>query len=173
MNYKLFLAIWLCTLILVLQAFQFIRTVEKDIMAITESTFNFITNFEGKRNKAYQDSKGLWTIGVGHLIKADEEFLKTITLTDHDVEELFKRDLKWCSEDIDNAVRVPLNQNQYDALYSLCFNIGETNFKKSEVVQNLNQSNYQKAANAFLNWSNPPVLKPRRETEKKLFLTPI
>ena len=173
MNLKLFLAVWLCTLILVLQNLQFIQTVEKDIVAITESTFQFITNFEGKRNKAYKDSKGLWTIGVGHLIKADEEFLKTITLTDRDVEELFKRDLKWCDEAVASSVRVPLNQNQYDALYSLCFNIGETNFKKSEVVQHINKNDLPGAANAFLNWANPPVLKTRRQKERELFLRAI
>jgi len=173
MNTKLFIAIWLCTLIVILQSLKFVQTMETDIMAITESTFNFITNFEGKRNKAYKDSKGLWTIGVGHLIKPDEEFLKTLTLTDHDVEELFKRDLKWCDEAVSSSVRAPLNQNQYDALYSLCFNIGADHFKQSEVVKHLNQNDYNNAANAFMNWVTPVVLKPRREKERKLFLTPI
>ena len=173
MNHKLFLAIWLCTLIWVLQQLSIIRTVENDIVAITESTFKFITNFEGKRNKAYQDSKGLWTIGVGHLIKADEFYLLNTVLTDEQVKDLFKRDLKWCEAAVDESIMVPLNQNQYDALYSLCFNIGETNFKKSEVVQHLNQNDYQKAANAFLNWANPPVLKTRRQKERELFLKQI
>ena len=173
MNKRLFLAIWLCTLISVLQNLQFIKTVEKDIMAITKSTFSFITNFEGKRNRAYRDSKGLWTIGVGHLIKPDEQWMLTATLTDQQVEDLFRSDLKWCDEALANSVRVALNQNQMDALYSLCFNIGETNFKRSEVVQHLNQNNPQAAANAFMNWVTPVVLKPRREKEKALFLTPI
>jgi len=173
MNKKLFLVVWLFTLVWVIQNLQITKTIERDIVAITESTFNFITNFEGKRNKAYRDSKGLWTIGVGHLIKADEEFLKTITLTDYDVQELFKRDLKWCEEAVDDSVRVPLNQNQYDALYSLCFNIGETNFKKSEVVQHINKNDMSGAANAFLNWSKPPELLPRRKKERELFLRAI
>ncbi len=147
--------------------------IEENIMAITESTLNFITGFEGKRNKAYQDSKGLWTIGVGHLIKADEEFLKTITLTDHDVRELFKRDLRWCDEAVTNSVKVPLNQNQMDALYSLCFNIGETNFKKSTVVKKLNQNDIQGAADAILMWNKPEVLVKRRQKERALFLSSI
>ena len=173
MNKKLFLVVWLFTLVWVIQNLQITKTIERDIVAITESTFNFITNFEGKRNKAYRDSKGLWSIGVGHLIKADEEFLKTITLTDYDVQELFKRDLKWCDEAVSSSVRAPLNQNQYDALYSLCFNIGADHFKQSEVVKHLNQNDYNNAANAFMNWVTPVVLKPRREKERKLFLTPI
>ena len=173
MNKRLFLAIWLCTLIAVMQSFKLVQTVEKDIMAITKSTFSFITNFEGKRNTAYRDSKGLWTIGVGHLIKPTEQYLLHIVLTDAQVEDLFKDDLRWCDEALESSVRVPLNQNQMDALYSLCFNIGETNFKKSEVVQHLNQNDYNGAANAFMNWVTPAVLKPRRQKEKELFLTPI
>jgi lysozyme len=173
MNKMLFLAIWLCTLIWIVKDYPITKTVEQDIVAITKSTFDFITQFEGKRNKAYRDSKGLWTIGVGHLIKADEQWMLNAVLTDQQVEDLFKSDLKWCSEAVETSVRVPLNQNQYDALYSLCFNIGEDHFKQSEVVEHLNKNDYTGAANAFLNWSKPEVLKPRREKEKKLFLAVI
>ena len=142
-------------------------------MAITESTFHFITNLEGKRNKAYKDSKGLYTIGVGHLIKADEKHLLDTTLTDAQVEDLFKSDLRWCDEAVASSVRVPLTQNQYDALYSLCFNIGETNFKKSEVVQRLNKNDYKGAADAILNWNKPAILEGRRRKERALFLSGI
>ncbi len=173
MNKRLFLAVWLCTLIFILQDFKFFQTVENDIVAITESTFDFITGFEGKRHKAYKDSRGLWTIGVGHLIKPDEKYLLTATLTDQQVEDLFKSDLRWCDDAVINSVSVPLNQNQMDALYSLCFNIGADHFKSSEVVQHLNKNDYHGAANAFMNWVTPAVLKPRREKEKELFLTPI
>jgi len=173
MNKRLFLAIWLCTLIWVLQNTPIMQNVEQQIVAITKSTFDFITHFEGKRNKAYKDSKGLWTIGVGHLIKSDEQYLLHATLTDQQVEDLFKSDLKWCDAAVMDSVRAPLNQNQMDALYSLCFNIGADHFKRSEVVQHINQLDYIKAADAFLNWSNPPVLKPRRQKERELFLSPI
>jgi len=173
MNIRLFLVIWLCTLILVLQDFKFVRLVEQDIVAITESTFEFITGFEGKRHKAYKDSKGLWTIGVGHLIKPNEKWMLSATLTDQQVEDLFKDDLRWCGDALMSSVRVPLNQNQQDALYSLCFNIGEANFKNSEVVFKLNQNDYNGAANAFMHWVTPPVLRPRREKERELFLRAI
>jgi len=171
MNRRLFLAVWLCTLVWVLQNTPILRTVEQDIVAITKSTFDFITGFEGKRNRAYQDSKGLWTIGVGHLIKTNEQHLLRDTLTDEQVEELFKSDLKWCDEAVSSSIRAPLNQHQYDALYSLCFNIGADHFKQSEVVHHINNLDYMKAADAFLNWSNPPVLKRRRQRERELFLT--
>jgi lysozyme len=144
--------------------------IEEDIMAIAKSTLSFITKEEGYRNRAYKDSKGLWTIGVGHLIKADEQHLLTATLTDQQVEDLLKSDLKWCSEAVENSVKVPLTQPQFDALYSLCFNIGETAFKKSTVVRKLNENDLKGAADAILMWNKPEVLKKRRERERALFL---
>ena len=79
--------------------------IEENIMAIANSTLDFITKEEGFRNKAYKDSKGLLTIGVGHLIKTDEEHLLNETLTDEQVKELLKSDLKWCSEAVESFIK--------------------------------------------------------------------
>ena len=147
--------------------------IEENVMAIAKSTLDFITKEEGARNKAYKDTKGLWTIGVGHLIKEDEQHLINETLTNEQVEELLRSDLKWCSEAVETSVKVPLTQNQYDALYSLCFNIGGTNFAKSTVVKKINQNDIQGAADAILMWNKPEVLINRRKRERTLFLTPI
>ena len=147
--------------------------IEENIMAITESTLDYITEEEGYRNKAYKDVKGLWTIGVGHLIKSDEQHLITTTLTDEQVKDLLKSDLKWCSEAVESSVKVPLTQNQFDALYSLCFNIGEGAFKKSTVVRRLNTGDYKGAADAILMWNKPAVLEKRRKRERELFLSDI
>ena len=144
--------------------------IEENIMAIAQSTLAFITKEEGARNKAYKDSKGLWTIGVGHLIKPDEQHLITATLTDEQVEELLRSDLKWCSEAVESSVKVPLSQSQFDALYSLCFNIGETAFRKSTVVRKINENDLQGAADAILMWNKPEVLVNRRKRERALFL---
>ena len=144
--------------------------IEENIMAIAESTLSFITKEEGARNKAYKDSKGLWTIGVGHLIKQSEQDLITATLTDDQVKELLRSDLKWCSEAVESSVKVALNQPQFDALYSLCFNIGETAFKKSTVVRKINENDLQGAADAILMWNKPEVLVKRRQRERALFL---
>jgi lysozyme len=147
--------------------------IEENLMAIAESTLDYITKEEGYRNKAYKDSKGLWTIGVGHLIKADEPHLLSATLTDEQVKDLLKSDLKWCSEAVESSVKVPLTQKQFDALYSLCFNIGETAFRKSTVVRRLNDKDYKGAADAIEMWNKPAVLINRRKREKALFLADI
>ena len=144
--------------------------IEENIMAIAESTLDFIIKEEGSRNKAYKDTKGLWTIGVGHLIKTDEQHLINETLTDEQVKDLLKNDLKWCSEAVETSVKVPLQQHQFDALYSLCFNIGGTNFAKSTVVKKINENDLQGAADAILMWNKPEVLVNRRKRERALFL---
>ena len=147
--------------------------IEENIMAIAKSTLDFITKEEGARNKAYKDSKGLWTIGVGHLIKDNEKDLITANLTNDQVEDLLRKDLKWCSEAVESSVKVPLAQNQFDALYSLCFNIGGTNFAKSTVVKKINANDMQGAADAILMWNKPAVLEGRRKRERELFLAKI
>jgi lysozyme len=169
---KQFVAIllWLLGIFAVIHFTNQYTHIEENIMAITQSTLDYIVEEEGYRNKAYKDTKGLWTIGVGHLIKADEQHLITTTLTDEEVKDLLKSDLKWCSEAVEGSVKVPLTQNQFDALYSLCFNIGEGAFRRSTVVRKLNENDIQGAADAILMWNKPPELKKRREREKALFL---
>lgn len=162
-----------CMCIFFAQNLSFIQTFERDFMALTESTFHVIVGFEGKRNKAYKDTRGLWTIGVGHLIKPDEQHLINAVLTDAQVEELFKSDAQWCDEAIRTSVKVPITQNQYDALASLCYNIGANGFKTSRLVKALNTGNYKLAGEYFMDWVHPSVLVNRRKQEKTLFLQDI
>jgi lysozyme len=164
-------ALWLLGIFAAIHLTERFTHIEENIMAIAKSTLAFITKEEGFKNKAYRDSKNLLTIGVGHLIKADEQHLINATLTDEQVEDLLRSDLKWCSEAVESAVKVPLQQNQYDALYSLCFNIGETNFRKSTVVKKINENDLKGAADAILMWNKPAVLQKRRERERALFLS--
>ena len=162
--------LWILGIIAVIHITNRYTQIEENIMAIAESTLDFITREEGFKNKAYKDSKGLWTIGVGHLIKADEQHLLNAILTDQEVKDLLKSDLKWCSEAVESSVRVPLTQGQFDALYSLCFNIGEGAFRKSTVVRKLNENDIKGAADAILMWNKPAVLEKRRKRERELFL---
>jgi lysozyme len=171
MNKKLIAVLfWILGIFAAIHVTDKYTQIEENIMAITKSTLDFITKEEGARNKAYKDSKGLWTIGVGHLIKADEQNLINTTLTDEQVEDLLRSDLRWCSEAVESSVKVPLTQNQYDALYSLCFNIGGTNFAKSTVVKKINENDLKGAADAILMWNKPEVLVNRRKRERALFL---
>ena len=65
-----------------------------------------------------------------------------------------------------------LNQNQFDALVSLVFNIGTGAFARSTLLKRLNVGDYNGAAEAFLMWRNAggkPILLNRRKREKALF----
>lgn len=165
--------LWILSIIAVIHVTNRYTHIEENLMAIAESTLDYITKEEGKRNRAYKDTKGLWTIGVGHLIRPGEEHLITATLSDQEVKDLLKRDLEWCSEAVESSVRVPLAQAQFDALYSLCFNIGGTAFKNSTVVRRLNAGDMKGAADAILMWNKPAVLEKRRRRERELFLSAI
>jgi len=162
---------WLIIAALAIFGFYNIVYIENKIMAIAKSTLDFIISVEGFEQKAYKDSKGLLTIGVGHLIKNDEPHLVNAILTKDQVYDLLQKDLNWCDDAINRSVKVPLTQNQYDALYSLCFNIGAPNFEKSTVVKRLNTKDFKGAADAILMWNKPEVLINRRKKEKALFLT--
>lgn len=134
-----------------------------------------IKNHEGRRLYKYKDAVGLWTIGYGHLIKKGENFDKGIT--EDQAILLLKQDIAEFEKTVNYAVQVPLTQNQFDALVSLCFNIGQYSFKSSTLLKLLNRRQYASAADQFLVWckGGKPLkvivgLKVRRESERRLFL---
>jgi GH24 family phage-related lysozyme (muramidase) len=113
------------------------------------------------------------TIGVGHLIKVSESHLHHATLKMDEIQRLLERDLEPCEAFLKTGVGTPLNQPQFDALMSVCFNIGLDKFKDSKIVRYLNQGDVQKAGDAILNWNKPSALEARRKQERKLFLSKI
>lgn len=137
---------------------------------VDQSTIALIEYFEGKRHKAYQDSEGNWTIGVGHLIQQKTHHLLYRELSEDEVMSILHRDLEKCSMALQSSLNAGVTRSQINALLSLCHNIGPDSFVKSEVLRYLNLGNIHQAADSFLNWANPPVLKKRRELERKIFL---
>jgi lysozyme len=125
-----------------------------------------LSQIEGSRSNAYRDVKGLYTIGVGHLIKPHEKELKYKTLTQQEIIQLFKEDIKSCNDAIPDG----LLPYQHDALLSFCFNIGVDNFKRSTVIRHIRDRNFHSAADAFLLWNKPAVLEDRRKKEREIFL---
>lgn len=151
-------------------------------MKISQNGLDFIEEWEGKKPDKYKDAAGLWTVGIGHLIKQGEVF--SHTLTDAECYELLREDLAPVQSRINRWVKVPLTQNQYDALCCLVLNIGTGNkhkgFFSSSVLRYLNQGHYEDAADSFLMWDKITLpsgnkvksngLANRRRAERKLFL---
>lgn len=62
---------------------------------LAQSTINFISDWEKRRKKAYDDGSGNLTIGIGHNIKASDNWhLEHKTLTDKEIDDLFLEDYK-------------------------------------------------------------------------------
>lgn len=138
-----------------------------------------ITQREGNILKAYPDPATggePWTIGVGHTSAAGPpKVVKGMTITAADSDEILARDLKEVEKAVNEAVKVRLSQNEFDALVSLAFNIGNGAFAKSTLVKKLNAGDKAEAADQFLVWNKAAgkVMKgliTRREAERAQFL---
>ena len=137
-------------------------------MKLSEQGAYLLIAREGKRTKAYLDTKGIPTIGVGH---TGPEVHLGLVWTDEQVTEAFKRDVRW-AEDAVNSCRYPLSQNQFDALVSFVFNIGANAWNRSTIKKLVKLGNLKAAAEQFDRWKIPPEIIGRRMQEKKQFLTP-
>lgn len=120
---------------------------------ISSSGVNKIKRYEQLKLKPYKDVGGKWTIGWGHLIKPDEDYLMHPGgITEAKAEQLIQQDLAYTESAINSYVKVPINGNQYDALVSFVFNIGITAFKESTLLNLINQGKYSDAALQFGRW---------------------
>jgi len=147
-----------------------------DEMHISPSGIDLICNFEGKRLTAYDDGVGVWTIGFGTTVYPNGiKVMKGDTCTEAQAKTYMAHDLKKFEATVNKAVTVQLNQNQFDALVSLAYNIGTSAFSKSTLVKKLNANDIRGAADQFDVWVNAggkrmQGLVNRRTVEKALFL---
>ena len=144
------------------------------------SNKDLIKESEGLRLKAYLPTPhDVWTIGWGHT----KGVRPWMTITKEQAEQYLTEDLEWVEEVLRTQVKVPLNQNQYDALASFVFNLGGTNFANSTLLRKLNAGDYKGAADEFPKWNKQRQkngkmvalagLTKRREEERNLFLEPV
>lgn len=152
-----------------------------------------LEKFEGRERRAYKDSAGLWTIGIGHLIKPDEmakyvgrvvtidgKPRGSIEITDAEVDRLAQQDTAIAEAWVRRLVTVPLTENQRHALVSFVFNLGGGSLASSTLLRKLNASDYEGAAGEFPKWNKARVngvltevkgLTARRLAEQVLFRT--
>ena len=144
-------------------------------MRISENGIEFIRQLEGEKLTAYPDIVGIWTIGVGHTGFVDgKPVARGMAITKEKSKELLTADLKRFESAVNDAVKVTLTHNQFDALVSLAFNIGEGAFARSTLVNKLNAGDKKGAAEQFLVWKNAggrvsQGLLNRRQKEKAMF----
>lgn len=131
----------------------------------------------GPRVRAYRDSRGIPTIGVGQTeIKRNGKW-RRVEMTDSfsSVEEAtaaFAHTVTLYEAAVDGATRDDITQTTFDAMTSFCYNIGISGFKNSDAVRLLNQMMpVDEVANAMLaNWHRPPEVVERRHCEMDLLV---
>jgi lysozyme len=143
-------------------------------MKTSQKGLDLIKKFEGFSDKEYICPAGKPTIGYGHVILPNEHFSSSITKEEAEI--LLKKDLQPREKSLNILVKVNINQNQFDALMSLIYNIGVANFKQSTLLKFINDRLFDKVPDQFRRWKyiNKVVSKgllKRREEEIKLWLS--
>lgn len=89
---------------------------------------------------AYWDATGkVWTIGIGSTYYEDGSLIKKgDVITEDRARKLFANILPRYEADVNRLVRVPLSQNQFDALVSFAYNCGASNLSKSTLLRKIN-----------------------------------
>lgn len=133
---------------------------------ITENGVAILKTLEQERLLAYDDArpnhilqpgekvKGTLTIGVGHTgsdVYIGQEISKEESF------ELLMKDLAPCEEAVYNSVKVPLTDNQFDALVIFTLNVGVKAFKGSTLLKVLNQGKYEEVPAQIKRWNKTTV----------------
>jgi GH24 family phage-related lysozyme (muramidase) len=155
----------------------------KGVHNISSEGMSFIQRHEGfgegsLHRNPYNDSKGYATVGYGHLLHKS-----SYTTEDYDIWSgmtkkqglaLLKKDLqKNFIPAINRLVKVPLSQNQFDAVTSFTYNVGVGSLKNrnglggSRFLKELNGGNYN--GNLMMRFHSPSEINGRRQDEVNLF----
>lgn len=149
-----------------------------EIKTLDQRGRDFLAKEEGIVLKPYLDSVGIPTIGIGCTFYQGG---RRVTMKDKPLKNV---QAAWDLFDAVNSnflytvystTRDDINQNQFNALLSLCYNIGPAGFKGSTVLKLVNKNpNDPKIGDAFRLWKNAggkPILLGRRNREAKMYFS--
>jgi GH24 family phage-related lysozyme (muramidase)/peptidoglycan hydrolase-like protein with peptidoglycan-binding domain len=151
----------------------------------SENGIQFIMKNEGFRDKPYNDSAGYATIGYGTLlhksaVNEDDNKKYANGITKEDAKKLLEDAVVDFENALNKAVKISLNQNQFDALMDWTYNFGPArlNEKNCTWLRELNTGNYDQVPDHLLSWNKAlqdgklvelPGLTKRRKDEGDLF----
>lgn len=136
----------------------------------------------GKTVSSYSQVRGYPTIGVGHLITAQQRAAFRVylgggrKLTQYQVMELLRKDVAKFEKTLNQRIVMPMTQSMWDALTSMAFNTGANSYAVKDAIKKINNKDYTGAARAILNGpvkSKGRVLQglvKRRKKEAMLFM---
>lgn len=130
-----------------------------------------ITAFEGERLTAYLCPAKIPTIGVGH---TGPDVTIGMTITHAESQALLSRDLARFEAAVSRLAPVT-SQQQFDALVSFAFNLGEAALQRSTLLRLHNAAHYREASREFARWNKAggrvlAGLVKRRAAEAALYL---
>ena len=117
-------------------------------MQYSSDGLHLTEGFESCRLVAYQDSKGVWTIGWGHTRGVEEGD----TCTQAQADAWLLEDVQEAVDAVNRLVTVQLTQHQFDALVDFCFNAGQGNFASSTMLRMVNAGDEAGADLQFARW---------------------
>ena len=121
-------------------------------MKTSQRGIDLIHSYEQLRLKAYMPTPNdRLTIGWG---STGPDIKMGMTWTKEQADARFARDLTRFEQTVRDAIAdTPTTQNQFDAMVSLCYNIGGANFTSSTLVKKHNARDYAGAAEQFGRWN--------------------
>jgi lysozyme len=139
-------------------------------MQTSEKGKEFIKHFEGCKLEAYQCSGDVWTIGCGHT-RGVEEGDK---ISKKQADALLSADIEMVETHVQRLITVDLDQSQWDAVVSWCFNLGCGNLRASTMLQVINSGELDKVSEQIIRWDKVGKkavagLTRRRKAEADLF----
>jgi lysozyme len=142
-------------------------------MEISRKGIDLIKKFEGCRLKAYRCSAGVPTIGYGNTYYEDGSKVKIgDVITQERAESLLKELVKNYYHQHKN-----ITQNQFNAITSFCYNVGNGNYNKSTLKKKLLANpNDPTIRNEFMKWNKAGGkellgLTRRRKAEADLYFS--
>lgn len=143
-------------------------------MKLNEDGIKALHKREGLKLKPYLDTRGVPTISMGVTFYPDgrKVTMKDKPLTKEEAKYLGNATADNFAKEVDKLVKSKVNQNQFNALVSLAYNIGITGFKNSTVLRKVNLNpNDPTIKSAFMMWTKNKELIGRRESEVKQYFT--
>lgn len=135
-----------------------------------EKGMSLTKRFEGLRLSSYQDLVGVWTIGFGHT----GDVRPGQVISQNEADRLLALDTLSAAKCVTRLVKVPLTQNQFDAVVDFTFNLGCHRLMGSTLLKRVNEGEFDLAALEFLKWVHAGAkvvegLVDRRNAEVELF----
>ncbi|MCJ8281044.1 MAG: lysozyme, partial [Rivularia sp. ALOHA_DT_140] len=116
-------------------------------MRISENCLNLIKKWEGFYSEAYLCPANVPTIGYGTIRYPDGRKVRLGDTISEPVAEAFLHDeCAECARGVTKAVKVDINQNQFDALVSFTYNLGIGAFQRSTLLKKINAGKFDEAA---------------------------